>query len=114
STCRKNQPTRKEKFMNIKPIEEWVKSTNEHLPWRTHTHFMERASISRCELFKCGLATGAVAFGSALAGVADMQSPAPGGGPSNPVPGGTDLPFGFFHFYLPTAGFLGAKTIALG
>jgi hypothetical protein len=101
--------------MNIKPIEEWVKSNNQHFHWRTHAHFMERASISRRELLKRGLATGAVAFGSALAGAADLHSAAPGGGAPNPVPGGTDLaPFGFFHFYFPTVGPPGAQTIASG
>jgi hypothetical protein len=78
-----------------------------------HAHCWERA-LSRRQLL--GTAAGA-AGAAATAGLwlpAHAEAAGLPGSRPNPIPGGTDTPFGRLHFYFPTDGPPGAKTIESG
>jgi hypothetical protein len=68
-----------------------------------HQHFWHRA-LSRRQLFAKVAGVGGTAITAPLILPRTAGAARPGLGEARPIPGGTQVgPFGFFHFYFPTA-----------
>jgi hypothetical protein len=68
-----------------------------------HPHFWDRA-ISRRQLLARSAGLAAAVTGAPFVFPAVARADKPGLGEPGPIPGGTQIgPFGFFHFYFPTA-----------
>jgi hypothetical protein len=79
-----------------------------------HAHFWDRALSRRQVLARAaGVAGTAIAAPFVLPGIATGAPP--GLGEARPIPGGTQIPLGFFHFYFPAENPVGSPdTIESG